>query len=250
MRLAFDPALSPLYANLPRQGVGADWCTREALRRLPPLRKPPAVIDLGCGPGRQTIVLAQHFRTAIQAVDLNQAFLDQMREAAEAAGVAALVQPRRDDFTRLPDAPGSFDLVWSEGAASVNGFQASLEMWAPLLRARGVLAVSDCTWLGDASPAELKSYWDRAYPGMSDIAGNLERARAAGLAVFDHFALPRSAWWDEYYAPLSRKIAGLQKAAATTPVLAEQVSVLQEEISLFQRWGDRYGYVFYLMRLA
>jgi len=245
-----DQAFIKLHGDLPRQGVGADWCTREALKRLPPLRKPPTVIDLGCGPGRQTIVLAQHFRTPIQAVDNCKLFLEQMTEAAAAAGVAELITPRLTDFSDLSDPMGSFDLVWSEGSARVLGMERSLALWAPLLRARGVMAVSECTWLAEPPPEPARAFWSHAYPEMTDIAGNIAHARKAGLTVFDHFTLPRSAWWDEYYAPLSRRLAALRNEAESDPALAAYLAATQEEIALFQRWGDSYGYVFYLMRPA
>jgi len=245
-----EQAFIKLHGDLPRQGVGADWCTREALKRLPPLRKPPAVIDLGCGPGRQTIVLAQHFRSPIQAVDKCQLFLTQMMEAAAAAGVDQFITPRQEDFSSLRDPIGNYDLIWSEGATQVLGMEQTLKLWAPLLRPRGVMVVSECTWLADPAPAPAQSFWSHAYPAMTDLAGNIAHAHKAGLAVFDHFTLPRSAWWDEYYAPLSRRVSALRDESQSDPALAGYLAAMQEEIALFQRWGDSYGYVFYLMRPA
>jgi len=243
-----NPAFWKLHQDLPRQGVGADWCSREALGRLPPLRKPPTILDLGCGPGRQSIVLAKHFRTPVQAVDLCQPYLDQMMDAAQAVGVESLIQPRREDFTRLPDAPRSIDLIWSEGAAWVMGMGPSLECWAPLLRDRGVMVVSDCVWTTETPPAEAKAFWSRAYPGMTDAVGVMALARQAGLTVFDHFPLPASAWWDEYYGPLRRRIAALRAEAAADEALAAQLDAAEAEIALFEKQGDSYGYAMFLMR--
>ncbi|HEX8823356.1 MAG TPA: class I SAM-dependent methyltransferase, partial [Archangium sp.] len=53
-----------LHTDLPREGPGSDDCTREALRRLRPwLPASPRVLDLGCGPGKQTLVLARELGT-------------------------------------------------------------------------------------------------------------------------------------------------------------------------------------------
>lgn len=246
--MAFSPAFLELHANLPRQGVGADWCTREALRRLPPLRKPPAVIDLGCGPGRQTVVLADHFRSRIDAVDICPTFLEQLMENATAAGVADLIHPRRENFTRLPDASASFDLVWSEGSARIIGLANALTGWGRLLRPRGVLAISDCIWFADPPPAEARDFWDRAYPGMTDLEGVRKIAREAGMTVLDHFSLPRSAWWDEYYAPLTRRIREVEERLPEDPALRDLVEATREEIAVHQRFGDSYGYAFFLLR--
>jgi len=64
-----------LFDELPRHGPGSDDSTREALRRLPPLPAAPRVLDLGCGAGRQTLVLARELGAPITAVDLHAPFL-------------------------------------------------------------------------------------------------------------------------------------------------------------------------------
>ena len=77
-------ALFRLFETLPRQGPGSAACTREALQRLPALPTAPRVLDLGCGTGASTLVLAATLRTSVIAVDIHQPFLDQLRAAAQA----------------------------------------------------------------------------------------------------------------------------------------------------------------------
>jgi len=55
----FWPIFFELYESLPRQGPGSRDCAARALalcRDLPPT---PAVLDLGCGVGGQTLHLAE-----------------------------------------------------------------------------------------------------------------------------------------------------------------------------------------------
>ncbi len=248
--MAPSPAFLKLYGDLPRQGVGTDWCTREAIHRLPPLRKPPAILDLGCGSGRQTMVLAQHFRSPIEAVDHCQLFLDQMMDAAKASGVDEFIRPRCDNFRRLPDQPASYDLVWGEGVANLLGFATALRTWGALLRGRGIMVLSEPTWLSSRPSAQAEAFWRAAYPEMTDIPGNLETAKKNGMAVFDHFVLPKSAWWDEYLGPLSRQASALRQAGEDDPELGGLIDDALDRISLFERYGDSFGYVFYLMRPA
>jgi serine/threonine-protein kinase HipA len=51
-------AFMRLHAGLPRQGPGSDHTTADALRRLPQISLPARIYDLGCGPGRASLVLA------------------------------------------------------------------------------------------------------------------------------------------------------------------------------------------------
>lgn len=244
-----EPATSKLYEDLPSPGQGVDSCTREAIRLLPPLRTPPAIIDLGCGRGHQTIVLASHFRAPVIAVDESQTALDDMIDAARAAGADSWIKPRLGSLSELPDARESFDLVWSENGVRTIGMKQAIALWSPLLRKRGVLVVGDCSWIHPNPPAEAAAFWrDRYYPKMVDVATVHAIAQEAGLRVYDSYALPRSIWRSEYFEPLSRRIAKRRNDAATDPRLDAAIHQAETEIQMFDRWGDRFQYMFYLMR--
>ncbi|ADO70164.1 class I SAM-dependent methyltransferase [Stigmatella aurantiaca] len=75
-------ALFHLFNGLPRQGPGQDASTREALHRLPRQPEAPRVLDLGCGTGKQTLVLAQELKVPILAVDSHAPFLSQLEAEA------------------------------------------------------------------------------------------------------------------------------------------------------------------------
>ena len=239
-------ALFRLFEGLPRQGPGSDDCTREALRRLPELPASPRVLDLGCGSGRSALVLADALRAKVIAVDNHQPFLDQLRTAARERGLEELIEARCADMAAPGVPAGSVDLLWSEGAIYFLGFEAGLRLWRPLLTPRGCLAASECSWLRADPPAEAAAFFREGYPGMAGIQENIERTRAAGFDVIDHFTLPPEAWWDEYYTPLEQRMARLSPAA--DPELAAVIDETRREIELYRRYGDSYGYVFYLLR--
>ena len=235
-----------LFEGLPRQGPGSDACTREALARLGVLPAKPRVLDLGCGSGRSTLLLAETLRTRVIAVDDHQPFLDQLRTTARERGLEDLIEIRCADMAAPGVPAGSVDLLWSEGAIYLLGFENGLRLWRPLLAPGGCLAVSECSWLVAEPPAEAAAFFGAGYPGMAGIEQNIARARAVGFEVLDHLTLPPAAWWDEYYMPLEARIAHLAPEAD-----AELTAVIHEtrrEIELYRRHGDSYGYVYYLLR--
>lgn len=240
-------AVFRLFEGLAAQGPGSTACTREALRRLPPLPGRPRVVDLGCGAGRQTLVLAEALGVRITAIDIHQPFLDQLEAAARERGLEDRIETRCEDMSRPGVAPGSVDLLWSEGAIYLLGFGDGLRLWRPLLASDGLVAVTECSWLTDDPPAEAEAFWRDAYPAMGNVEENVAVARRAGFDVLGHFALPPAAWWD-YYEPLKARMAAL--APTADPALADEIAATWREIKLFRRFGDAYGYVFYLLRNA
>ncbi len=248
-----DAALSAffrLYEGMPRGGPGSDASTEEALDRLPPLPDEPRVVDMGCGPGRQTLVLARRLGGSVLAVDIYGPFLSQLRQAAEVAGLAGQITIRQADFGTLVEPRGWFDLLWAEGAVYLLGFETGLAQWRSLLKPAGLAAITEITWLRRDPPAEARQFWgsEEGYPAMTSIAGNLERAVRAGFDHLDHFVLPANCWWEEYYRPLERRLDALEPYAAADPALAMVIGQTRREIDVFRRFGHTYGYVFYLLR--
>lgn len=241
-------ALFDLFEGLPRQAPGGATWTRAALARLPPLPHQPMVVDVGCGTGASTLVLAETLRTRILALDLHHPYLEQLRQRARRQELAHLIETRPGDMRALHIPAGSIDLLWCEGAVYVLGFAEALRLWRPLLAPRGLVVISDCTWLSTDRPREAVAFWSGAYPSMTDIGENVERARAAGYRVLDRIVLPPSAWWDGLYVPLLERMAQLRPTANAE--LREAIDAMEREIALFRRHSRAYGYVVYVMRLA
>jgi ubiquinone/menaquinone biosynthesis C-methylase UbiE len=142
----------------------------------------------------------------------------------------------------------SFDVIWSEGAIYIMGFEKGLREFKPLLKKGGYVAVTEISWLKPNPPAELKSYWDKDYPGMDTVDGNLARLADAGYREISHFVLPDSCWWDDYYNPLEKRIVMLEKKYADDSEAQDLLNENRREIEFFRKYSDFYGYVFYVMQ--
>src|SRR5262245_18807478 len=120
-------ALFILQQGLPRNAPGSDALTAHALTRLGKLPANPLVLDLGCGRGRATLVLANSLGPSARllAVDQHQASLDLLARDLTAAGLRERVEIRRAALDQPGAADRTVDLLWCEGAAYVLGFEAA-----------------------------------------------------------------------------------------------------------------------------
>lgn len=242
------PVFWEIHRDLPRQGPGAADLTRRAFGLTGMADSAPRVLDLGCGPGAQTIELARLGASQIVAVDNHAPFIEELRTRARRAGFADRIRPQVGDMAQLAFREGSFDLVWCESAIFIVGFEAGLRAWRPLLAAAGCVAVSEAVWLRPDPPADCRAFWDAAYPAITDFAGYLERIDRAGYTPLGHFTMPTSAWWDEYYTLIEPRLPELRRKWSGDPSALEVIEESQAEIDLFRRYSDDYGYAFFVMR--
>lgn len=247
-------AFFKLHCDMPREGPGSDDATREALARLrtrwtppSPAGARPSVMDVGCGPGQQTLVLARELGLPVLAVDFYEVYLERLCERARAAGLDRLITPLRAGMEALDLPTGGLDLIWAEGSIYIIGFASGLSLWRPMLREGGFVAASELTWLTDDPPAEVRAFWEEGYPPMTNVEGNIRNAASVGFEVFDHFVLPQAVWWDEYLTPLSARADRLRAETADCDLL-EVIAEQDRETDMVRRFGEHFGYVFYLMQ--
>ena len=235
--------------GLPRQGPGSDDSTLKALSLCPELPERPAILDIGCGPGRQTLALANALMDGhMTAVDIHQEYLDELQERAKAARAAARIDILAGDMNKLPFPPQSFDLIWSEGAAYIMGFDKALVAWKRLLKPGGYLAVSELVWLQPDPPGEVAEFFGREYLAMTGVENIVATLQASGYELRGHFTLPDAAWWDSYYTPLEAKLPSLKARYAGDEEALSMVEMTACEIDMRRRFGGWYGYEFFIGR--
>jgi len=235
-----------LNGELAQQGPGSDESTLQALRALGPLPEAPHILDMGCGPGRQSLALARATAATVVGLDLLLPFLRQLDRRSREAGLSERIHPVRADMSHPPIAAGRFDLLWSEGAIYIPGFEAGLTRWRELLRDGGLAAVSELSWVAEP-PSETRSFWEAAYPAVADVTTNRDRAKRAGYEVISTFELP---WtdWSAYYDPIEARAVELHREYEDDPAALAILSGHREEMQVLETSQGSYTYVFYLLR--
>jgi len=200
-RYAFGDS-APASARLARVARVFAPTTAAFVRRV--ADAPRRVLDLGCGPGHTTLLLAGAFPdAAVVGLDRSEAFLDEARRQAP-TGVRFV----HADVTTppLPDAPG--DLVFARFVLShLPARGAVLRAWIGALAPGGALAVEEVERIDTDDPV-FSEYLGITSGLMADRGGELyvgpELAAAArtlgGRVVVDAPAT---------VAPATAKIAGI-----------------------------------------
>ena len=208
----------------------------------------PRILDVGCGPGMQTMDLARLTGGTITVLDNHQPYLDTFHKKIQEAELGDRVCVTRGDMASLGFKANTFDVIWSEGAIYIMGFEAGLRAWRSLLKEKGYLAVTEVSWLRADPPEEVAGFWAEAYSAIKDIGGNLAVIRNAGYRSIGSFTLPESAWWDVYYKAIEEKLFMFRNKYKGNDEALLFADMEQTEMDLFRKYADYYGYVFYVMQ--
>ena len=163
------------------------------------------IIDLGCGPGVGTTLLARAFGSAtVLAVDGSRAMLERAEARAARAGHADRITSLQLDLDHERQSLGRCDLLWA--AMAIHHAEDEV---ATLARARSRL-----------EPGGLLCVLERADPTSIRLAGELGRP-----GIWDRVVAARGAWFEN----ARKSLPGAMNAEAYPSMLAEAGLELVDE---------------------
>lgn len=240
--MTVDDVFWAIHQGLPREAPGSPETADLLLRMVGPLPPTPRVVDMGCGPGTSSILLAQRTGGHVLAVDLHEPFLTEVTERARAAGVERQIRTAAVSMDATGVEPGSVDLVWAEGSAYSIGVDEALTVWRDLLAPGGSVVLTDAEWSTPDPHPRAREFWTE-YPAMRSTEENVAAFRRAGWDIIGLYRLPDTDWW-AYYGPLAERIGALRRAGAPEPSLAPH----EAEITVRREHQQDYAYTGYVLR--
>jgi SAM-dependent methyltransferase len=236
-----------VFEPLPRQGPGSHSSAARALDLCVGLPPSPAVLDLGCGAGAQTFHLVELTTGSIVAVDNHAPNIERLRAEVAERGLGERIHPLVGDIGKPEHEPGSFDLIWSEGALYNIGIEEALRLYHPVVKPGGTFAFTEAVWRKEDPPPEVKAAFED-YAGMGSARDALAKIEASNFSLVDHFTLPYEDWWDDFYTPMESRIEELRGKYAGDAEALAALSEIAREPEMHRRHSDYYGYEFFVVR--
>jgi ubiquinone/menaquinone biosynthesis C-methylase UbiE len=236
------------FGRLERQGPGSRESTIRALSFIDNISSELRIADLGCGTGGQTMVLAQNTKGTIIGLDISPDFIEKFNKNAEKLGLQNRVKGIVGSMDNLPFQKEEFDIIWSEGAIAIIGFEKGLNYWRDFLKKGGYIAITYESWFTNERPAEVEKFWVDSVPEMNTVGHNISTMQKAGYSFVAAFALPEKCWTNNYFIPQKAiQKAFLQEHFENKSAKAF-VEYMNYEAELYSKYKQYYGYVFYIGR--
>lgn len=236
-----------IFGRVPRAGPGSSESTRRAYDLMSGVPRSPRILDIGCGPGVQTVDLLKISGGEVMALDFLPLMIERTQSNAALAGVSQRLVVLRQDMRQMDFPPAGFDVIWSEGAIYNLGFENGLERIRSLVRPGGHVAVSEPVWLKPAPPAPVAEFW-KQYPEIDTIENKLALIDRLGYLQEGHFVLPERDWTVDYYDPMETLLARKSKEWAGIQEGLAVIGEARHEIGLYRKYSKYYGYAFFVMR--
>lgn len=237
-----------VFERVQRQGPGSNTETHKAYKTLTNLPQTPAILDIGCGKGMQTIDLADISDGHIIAMDLRKPFLQALQIKVDEQGLQNKISCLVGDMANLPFIEQQFNVIWAEGSAFIIGYQKALKEWKSFLKQGGYLAFSDCIWLKSNPPEELVNFWKSigyALPVKSDI---INTAQTEGYKVISSFTVSHRSWKEEFYDHIERELEFVKDKYRGNVEAQDTFFEIEEEIRIYDKYNDYFGYEFFILQ--
>lgn len=192
------------------------------------------IVDVASGKGESACTLAERLGCLIVAVDPFLPFLERSVEKARARGVDGRVCHLRASGRRLPFSEASFEAALCMGAPSIVGLEPGLRELARVVRAGGVVVVSDVVFRTlPAQPSGPEWGWLGEIEQLT--AGEYAQVMGrCGLEVGRVHVHGREAW-NAYHSPMLQVAA--EARAAGDAAFARRA---EEGIELERRGADEW----------
>jgi len=244
---SIDDLLYDIHAGLERQGIGSPEMTVKALSFLDNVNEISRVVDLGCGTGGQTMIIAENIPGKITGVDIYPKFIDVLNDNAKKLNLQERVNGIVGNIEELPFQKEEFDLIWSEGVIDAIGFEKGVAYWNGFLKKNGYIAVTCPSWIAYEHPDEVQKFWTEADSGLDTIDHNISVIQKSGYEFVAAFTLPENCWMN-YFIPREAGNKSLFEKHPGNKTLEEYIRGDNYEMELYLKYKQYYGYVFYIGR--
>lgn len=210
------------------------------------LNKKIELLDIGCGPGEQTIELCKRFKGNITAIDVCDSFLENLNNNYNKLGLKTNLKTQNHSMFELKRLNKQYDILWAEGSVFIIGIENALKEFKEVLKKDGIFVFSDLMTFEKEIPEEVLSFFEEEGAEVSHYEEIEKLIINNGYKVLNSYQLPEFDWWN-YYIPVYNRINDLKEKYKDNKAALKELNFYQNEIEIYKKYKKYYGYKFYII---
>lgn len=230
-----------IFYGLDRLGPSDDDDSLQALHALP--INTGNALDVGCGKGLTTCLLAHHSGFSLTALDNDEYHLSCLKEKIKHQPINERITTNCSSMMAMPFEEQQFDVIWAEGSAYIMGVNNALKQWQRFLKPHGYVVISDLVWLTETPSIEAYEFWQKNYPDMTSKQQRTTDIINAGYEVITSFTQSEQSWLN-YLVPLKQKLNDI----GDNDYKSNAVNDLRQEIHIHDQYLGEYGYHLFVLK--
>ncbi|OBU16391.1 methyltransferase [Photobacterium aquimaris] len=230
-----------IFYGLDRLGPSDDDDSLQALHALP--INTGNALDVGCGKGLTTCLLAHHSDFSLTALDNDEYHLSCLKEKIKHQPINERITTRCSSMMAMPFEEQQFDVIWAEGSAYIMGVNNALKQWQRFLKPHGYVVISDLVWLTETPSIEAYEFWQKNYPDMTSKQQRTTDIINAGYEVITSFTQSEKSWLN-YLVPIKQKLNDIDD----NDYKSNAVNDLRQEIHIHDQYLGEYGYHLFVLK--
>jgi SAM-dependent methyltransferase len=130
----------------------------ETLMRLCAIEPDHEVLEVGCGVGQTSVLLAKQCGCRLVGVDIREGMIEFARKRARRHGLSDRIEFRLGDISYLPFEEGRFDVVFGESiTVFATDHAKAITEYARVLKPGGAVGINETIWL-KPPPPEIRAW--------------------------------------------------------------------------------------------
>ncbi|MFC2096874.1 class I SAM-dependent methyltransferase [Bacteroidota bacterium] len=174
-----------------------------------PIIDKPKILDVGCGSGVPTLLLADKFNGNITAVDSDKKSINKLAEKVKELNLSNRITIHNCSLFDIKVEKAQFDLIIAEGILNVVGFK------------KGFLIIHD---------------------EFSNQNKRIEFIENNNFKILDWFVLDEKIWWNDYFKCLEKEISSISNKE-----FLKLFKTDLKEIELSKKHSPQYNSVYYVI---
>lgn len=193
----------------------------DALSRIPKINS-PKILDMGCGTGITTLLLADISGSTVYAFDIDLLCISFLKEKIENQNLSDRVSAEVNSASNLDFETNTFDIILAEGLLNIIGFEKGLSIAKKYLKNNAFFIIHD----------ELKNQIEKT-----------EIIKRNSFELIYYSELDDNVWWNDYYKCLENKINSC-KDKALLGFFKNDLT----EIEMFRKDPSPFKSVYYILQ--